>query len=55
MAVTTNELMAQDTQKPGSDAARQRQRRKNLVLAVVLAVFAVLVYFVAIVRMSGEG
>ncbi len=58
MAVTTNDLMAQDRQKAGTaqpDADRRRQRRKNIALAIVLAVFAILVYFVAIVRMGGGG
>jgi ferric-dicitrate binding protein FerR (iron transport regulator) len=58
MAVTANESMVQDRQKAAKaepDARRRRQRRKNLALAVVLAVFAILVYFVAIVRMSGGG
>ncbi len=31
----------------------RRQRSKNLALLVVLLAFAILVYFVAIVRMSG--
>jgi hypothetical protein len=58
MAVATNDLMAQDRQKAGigkPDGERRRQRRKNIALAVVLAAFAILVYFVAIVRMSGGG
>ena len=58
MAATANELMADDRQNPGpsrTEADRRRQRRKNLALAAVLAVFAILVYFVAIVRMSGGG
>ena len=58
MAVTANELMAEDEQKPGtsrSEADRRRQRRKNFALAGALAIFAILVYFVAIVRMSGGG
>jgi len=58
MAVTANDPMAEDKQNPGtsrSEADRRRQRRKNLALAAALAVFAILVYFVAIVRMSGGG
>jgi ferric-dicitrate binding protein FerR (iron transport regulator) len=58
MAVTANESMAQDRQKAVKaepDAQRRRQRRKNLALAAVLAIFAILIYFVAIVRMSGGG
>jgi hypothetical protein len=58
MAVTANNLMAQNRQNPGtprSEADRRRQRRKNLALAGVLAIFAILVYFVAIVRMRGGG
>ncbi|MGD8809781.1 MAG: hypothetical protein PVG24_09255 [Gammaproteobacteria bacterium] len=50
--------MTEDRQKTGkvrSDSERRRQRRKNLVLAGLLALFALLVYLVAIVRMSGGG
>lgn len=58
MATTANDLMAENRQNPGpsrTEADRRRQRRKNLALAAALAVFAILVYFVAIVRMSGGG
>ena len=58
MAVTANDPMAengQNAETSRTDAARRRQRRKNVALAIVLAVFAILVYFVAIVRMSGGG
>jgi len=58
MAVTANGQMTEDKQSPGasrSEADRRRQRRKNLALAAALAIFAILVYFVAIVRMSGGG
>ena len=58
MAVTANDPMAENGQNAGTprpEADRRRQRRKNIALAVVLAVFAILVYFVAIVRMSGGG
>ena len=41
--------------KPDPNALRRQQRRKNVALAVLLAGFAVLVYFVAIVRMGGGG
>ena len=50
--------MADDRQKAGKRYASEvhrRQRRKNLALSVLLAGFAVLVYFVAIVRMGGGG
>jgi len=58
MTATANELMAEDRQKavtgdPGE--LKRRQRRKNIALAVLLAAFAVLVYFVAIVRMGAGG
>jgi hypothetical protein len=58
MAVTANDPMAENRQNGGADrpdAERRRQRRKNLALAGLLALFAVLVYLVAIVRMSGGG
>lgn len=35
------------------DAAQRRQRTKNLVVMGILVAFVVLVYFVALVRMSG--
>ena len=47
--------MANDRQHAGLDdpeARKRRQRRKNIALAIVLAAFAILVYFVAIVRMG---
>jgi len=58
MAITANELMTDDRQKARTDrsaADQRRQRRKNVAVAAALAAFAVLVYFVAIVRMSSGG
>jgi hypothetical protein len=55
MTATVSELMSNDGQQAGPDgpeALRRRQRRKNIALAAVLAAFAILVYFVAIVRMG---
>lgn len=55
MTATASELMSNDRQHAGLDdpeARKRRQRRKNVALAIVLAVFAILVYFVAIVRMG---
>ncbi len=49
--------MSQEAPKPAkqpkSTEARRRQRRKNLAVMGILVVFAVLVYFITIVRMSG--
>jgi hypothetical protein len=53
-----NEAMADDRQKAGKrypSEVHRRQRRKNLALSVLLAGFAILVYFVAIVRMGSGG
>lgn len=50
--------MAEDGDKGAKryrSEVHRRQRRKNLVLFALLAGFAVLVYFVAIVRMGGGG
>ena len=50
--------MAQDRQKSAKrypSEVHRRQRRKNLALLLLLAGFAVLVYFVALVRMGGGG
>jgi len=58
MTATVSELMADERQKAGTaqpDESRRRQRRKNLALGVLLAAFALLVYFVAIVRMGAGG
>lgn len=58
MTAMANEAMADDKQKAGKhypSEVHRRQRRKNLALFVLLAAFAILVYFVAIVRMSGGG
>lgn len=55
MTATASELMSNDRQHAGRDdpeARKRRQRRKNVALGVVLAAFAILVYFVAIVRMG---
>jgi hypothetical protein len=58
MTITANEPMADERQKPEksyrSDVHR-RQRKKNLALFALLAAFAILIYFVAIVRMGGGG
>jgi hypothetical protein len=48
--------MSEQGRNPGTsgpEALKRRQRRKNIVLGILLAAFAVLVYFVAIVRMGG--
>lgn len=57
MTATANETMA-DEDKAGKryrSEVHRRQRKKNLALFVLLAGFAILVYFVAIVRMGGGG
>lgn len=41
------------TERPQPNEARRRQRRKNLVVMAILVAFVILIYFVAIVRMSG--
>ncbi|GIK99864.1 MAG: hypothetical protein BroJett029_40730 [Alphaproteobacteria bacterium] len=43
----------QDRQGGGADVRRKQLRRRNLALLAALLGFAVLVYIVAIVRMSG--
>ncbi|MEM9684675.1 MAG: hypothetical protein AAF942_15495 [Pseudomonadota bacterium] len=56
MSATAQNLVSEDTRKDGMEDPNEisrRQRRKNIALAVLLAAFAVLVYFVAIVRMGG--
>ena len=56
MSATAQNLVSEDTRKDGMEdpnEIRRRQRRKNIALAVLLAAFAILVYFVAIVRMGG--
>ena len=58
MTVTSSETMTEERRKAGTDGpgdVRRRQRRKNLALAVLLAAFVILVYFVAIVRMGAGG
>jgi len=55
MTATASELMANDRQKAATDnpgELKRRQRRKNVALAVLLAAFSILVYFVSIVRMG---
>lgn len=42
----------QHARRDDPEAHRRRQRRKNIALGVLLAAFAILVYFVAIVRMG---
>lgn len=49
-------IMSKDddkTDKPYRSEMHRKQRTKNLALMLVLVGFCVLVYFVAIVRMSG--
>ena len=56
MSATAQNLVSRDTRKNGMENPNElsrRQRRKNIALAVLLAAFAILVYFVAIVRMGG--
>ena len=58
MTATTNRAMANDEQKAAKrypSEVHRRQRKKNLALFVLLAGFAILVYFVALVRMGGGG
>jgi cell division septal protein FtsQ len=53
-----NVSMAEEKQKAEKhyrSEVHRRQRKKNLVLFAVLAACAVLIYFVAIVRMTGGG
>lgn len=53
----TEKIMGGDSDKEDRryvSEVHRRQRTKNLALLVVLVAFAVLVYFVAIVRMSGS-
>ena len=55
MSATAQTPVSRDTRKDGMDDQNEmsrRQRRKNIALAVLLAAFAILVYFVAIVRMG---
>jgi hypothetical protein len=50
--------MAKEPQNGGKryrSEVHRRQRKKNIALFVLLAGFAVLVYFVALVRMGGGG
>jgi len=58
MTATARGTMAKEPQNGGKryrSEVHRRQRKKNLALFVVLAGFAVLVYFVALVRMGGGG
>lgn len=58
MTATANEPMVKDRQKAGKrfrSEVHRRQRKKNLALFALLAGFVILIYFVAIVRMSGGG
>jgi hypothetical protein len=58
MTATAHGTMTEERQKAGKryrSEVHRRQRKKNLALFVLLAGFAVLVYFVAIVRMGGGG
>jgi hypothetical protein len=58
MAIVANEPMGEESRKAEkryrSDVHR-RQRKKNLAVFALLAALAILIYFVAIVRMSGGG
>jgi hypothetical protein len=58
MTATANETMADESEKTGKryrSEVHRRQRKKNIALFVLLAGFAILVYFIAIVRMGGGG
>lgn len=58
MTIAVNEPMADEREKAEKryrSEVHRRQRAKNLVLFVVLAAVAILIYFVAIVRMGGGG
>ncbi len=57
MVEMAESVMGQDapnsTRRPAPTEAQRRQRKKNLVVMGILVAFVVLVYFIAIVRMSG--
>ncbi|NJO34062.1 MAG: hypothetical protein HC869_13900 [Rhodospirillales bacterium] len=58
MTATAHGSMAEERQKAEkryTSEVHRRQRKKNLALFFLLAAFAVLVYFVALVRMGGGG
>ena len=58
MTIAVNEPMADEKEKAEKryrSEVHRRQRAKNLVLFAILAAVAILIYFVAIVRMSGGG
>lgn len=49
-----NQDAPKPTKRPEPTEAQRRQRRKNLIVMGILVAFVVLIYFVAIVRMSGS-